>query len=246
MQTATATVATGQVLTGQDPSLTSEPQRLDPVDESRDLEGNTPNDAKSTSPNELIPPPPEIHFPPLFSSFTAHFPTVSYTFSRLPLNLVLFAFSMFVLVEALSSTGWIHVWGGWWTVYAGRTGLAGSMFLMALLSVVGCCLFGTNIGATVLLSRVLQEWQARVAQGGAQVDKRVLYGSVFTLAVGSNFGAYSFVFPASLAGLLWRHILDYNGIKVRLWEFVKWNTIPVVVTMIVGCLIVAAEVCVIY
>lgn len=50
-------------------------------------------------------------------------------------------------------------------------------------------MFGTNIGATILLSRVLQQWQSTAAP----VSDRELYGAVFALAVGSNFGAYSFV-----------------------------------------------------
>lgn len=37
---------------------------------------------------------------------------------------------------------------------------------------------------------ILQQWRA--SQG--VVSDRILYGSVFTLAVGSNFGAYSFVY----------------------------------------------------
>ena len=53
-------------------------------------------------------------------------------------------------------------------------------------------------------------------------------------------------FSASLAGLLWRNILDQKGFHITLREFIKWNTVPVIVTMIVGCLVVVAEVCVMY
>jgi hypothetical protein len=47
--------------------------------------------------------------------------------------------------------------------------------------------FGTNIGATILLSRVLQHWSTNNS-----VSDRILYGSVYTLALGSNYGAFSF------------------------------------------------------
>jgi hypothetical protein len=128
---------------------------------------------------------------------------------------------MFTLVEALSYTGWIRVFATWWAAWVEVGGVAGAIWLMSMISVLGCNVFGTNIGATVLLSRklghplylftslspvsiirwingepelmrtctgILQQWSNQ-----GQVSNRILYGSVFTLAVGSNFGAYSFV-----------------------------------------------------
>ena len=53
-------------------------------------------------------------------------------------------------------------------------------------------------------------------------------------------------FSASLAGLLWRNILHQKGLVISQKEFIKWNTVPVIATMIVGCLVVAGEVCVMY
>jgi hypothetical protein len=135
------------------------------------------------------------------------FPTFTHVFVRLPLPLLPFAFSMFILVEALSYVGWIRVWGGWWTSWVEVAGLAGAIFLMGVLSVLGCNVrivpsrssqhiadhectyqaFGTNIGATILLSRVLQQWSNNRA-----VSNRILYGSLYTLALGSNYGAFSY------------------------------------------------------
>lgn len=67
-----------------------------------------------------------------------HFPTFTHVFVRLPLPLLPFAFSMFILVEALSYVGWIRVFGGWWTSWVEVAGLAGAIFLMGVLSVLGC------------------------------------------------------------------------------------------------------------
>ena len=53
-------------------------------------------------------------------------------------------------------------------------------------------------------------------------------------------------FSASLAGLLWRTILGDKGIVMRQLEFARWNWMSMVVTMIVGLLVVAGEVCVMY
>ena len=58
----------------------------------------------------------------------------------------------------------------------------------------------TNIGATLILVDILYD----PAFTATNSSKRVQYGALFAVAVGSNVGAYSFVFPASLAGLLWR------------------------------------------
>ncbi|WWD15676.1 hypothetical protein CI109_100098 [Kwoniella shandongensis] len=176
-----------------------------------------------------------------FSFFTKPFPTTSHVISQLPLALLPFAFSFFILVEGLQHTGWIKIFGGWWGAWEEVGGVAGSVWLMGMLSVIGCNIFGTNIGATILLARVLQYWATT-----RTVSDRSLYGAVFSLAVGSNFGAYSFVFSASLAGLLWRNILAQKGLFLTMRDFMRWNTIPMVVTMIVGCLVVAGEVCVMY
>lgn len=56
--------------------------------------------------------------------------------------------------------------------------------------------FGTNIGATILLSRVLQQW----SQNTPDVSNRILYGSIFTLALGSNYGAFSYTYVLALIG----------------------------------------------
>lgn len=53
-------------------------------------------------------------------------------------------------------------------------------------------------------------------------------------------------FSASLAGLLWRDILAQKGLSVGRLEFMRWNMVPLWTTMAVGCLVVAAEVCVMF
>nr|ODN96870.1 hypothetical protein L204_03581 [Cryptococcus depauperatus CBS 7855] len=187
------------------------------------------------------------------------FPIVSANLSHLPIALVPFAISFFILVEGLQHTGWIAVFGRWWGAWERVGGVAGSVWLMGVLSVVGCNIFGTNIGATILLARVLQSWATTHTY-----TNRSLYAPVYALAVGSNFGAYSFVqvdlllidgmvsltlwlsFSASLAGLLWRSILGRKGIKITMKQFLRWNIGPLIVTMIVGCLVVAGEVCIMY
>lgn len=66
------------------------------------------------------------------------FPTFAHIFVRLPLPLLPFAFSMFILVEALQYVGWIRIFGGWWAAWVDVSGVAGAVFLMGMLSVIGC------------------------------------------------------------------------------------------------------------
>ncbi|KAI9638459.1 uncharacterized protein MKK02DRAFT_22429 [Dioszegia hungarica] len=200
----------------------------------------TPSPSRSPSPAPTTASPAQAAGGTIFHRL---FPTVTDIVTHLPLTLIPFAFAMFMLVESLQHTGWIRVWGGWWAAWADVGGVPGCVWLMGMISVIGCNIFGTNIGATVLLSRVLQQW---VSIRSGAVSNRQLYGSVFALAVGSNFGAYSFVFPASLAGLLWRHLLKQKDMVITRKQFAKWNWVSLIVTMIVGCLVVAGEVCVMY
>ncbi|KAI0262221.1 hypothetical protein BC834DRAFT_940015 [Gloeopeniophorella convolvens] len=146
------------------------------------------------------------------------FPTVHGIAQKLPLPLVPFALLMFVLVQGLASQGWVGVFAGWWGTWVARTGVVGAGAGMALGAGLLCNVCGTNIGTTILLARMLQEWEA--AGGG---DPRERYAGVYGLAVGSNLGAFTLTFSASLAGLLWRDMLRQKGIVVRQAEFAALN-----------------------
>jgi len=62
------------------------------------------------------------------------------------------------------------------------------------------------------------------------------------MALGVNYGAFSAVFSASLAGLLWRDILRRKYIEVKRLEFAKVNLPIIAVAMAVGCAVLVAEV----
>ena len=87
---------------------------------------------------------------------------------------------------------------------------------MMMITLIQVC--GTNIGTTILLARVVQEWQSSM-----EVSADVQYASVYGLAIGSNYGAFTLTFSASLAGMLWRDILRQKGIHVRGWQFAGVN-----------------------
>jgi Na+/H+ antiporter NhaD/arsenite permease-like protein len=68
---------------------------------------------------------------------------------------------------------------------------------------------------------MLQEWESAFEPTSTRTGVR--YGSVYGLAIGSNYGAFTLTFSASLAGLLWREILRQKGIHVRQIQFAKLN-----------------------
>lgn len=62
------------------------------------------------------------------------------------------------------------------------------------------------------------------------------------MALGVNYGAFSAAFSASLAGLLWRDILDRQHIHVKPSEFTRVNLPIIAVAMTIGCLALVGEI----
>ncbi|KAJ8074811.1 hypothetical protein PM082_019136 [Marasmius tenuissimus] len=169
-------------------------------------------------------------------SLSAHFPTFFIALPRLPFALVPFAFSQFILIEALAHQGWIDVFARW-LVIASKGQIHPVIWLVGVLGVVLCNIAGTNIGATILLTKVVR---------AAEFNHETTRAAGIALAVSSNIGAVSFTFSASLAGLLWKTILEQKGIKIRQGTFAKWNLLPIIVMTAVGLGIVSAEMAVLY
>lgn len=66
------------------------------------------------------------------------FPTVTAVVAHLPFALVPFALSMFVLVEALVTKGWVPVFAYGWDHWVNKTGTVGAVGGMGFLSVILC------------------------------------------------------------------------------------------------------------
>jgi hypothetical protein len=64
------------------------------------------------------------------------FPDVSKVLPHLPFSMILFAFPMFILVQALVSTGWVSLIAFGWNKWVEKTGTVGAIGGMGLLSVV--------------------------------------------------------------------------------------------------------------
>ncbi|KAJ3780326.1 hypothetical protein GGU10DRAFT_153206 [Lentinula aff. detonsa] len=205
------------------------------------------------SPNKSSPPSPskvtgssesKIFFPnsrrrlqATHARMAAHFPTFFTALPRLPFALVPFAFSQFILIEALQHQGWIDVFAHWLSI-ASQGQIHSSIWLIGVIGVVMCNVAGTNIGATILLTKVV-----RAAPNFPSDSTRA---AGIALAVASNIGAVSLTFSASLAGLLWRTILVQKGIDIRQTQFAFWNLLPILFMTGAGLAIVSAEMAVLY
>ncbi|PSR84071.1 putative arsenite transmembrane transporter protein [Coniella lustricola] len=170
------------------------------------------------------------------------FPTVSAVLAHLPFALVPFALCMFVLVEALVTKGWVPVFAYGWDHWVNKTGTIGAIGGMAFLSVILCNFAGTNIGTTILLSRVIQAWEQIHRNNNTIITDRDFWATVYAMALGVNYGAFSTAFSASLAGLLWRDILARKHIHVRRLEFARVNLPIIVIAMVIGCTTLVGEV----
>ncbi|OSC98422.1 hypothetical protein PYCCODRAFT_999447 [Trametes coccinea BRFM310] len=205
----------------------------------------SPHAAQSPRARKATPPPPRRgpalvpRLQAVHARVTATFPTVTYVAARLPVALLPFAFLMFILVQGLAAQGWVQVFARWWEAWVRRTGTLGAIGGMGFLSCMLCNFCGTNIGATILLARVLQVW---IASGSSTENPQTHDGAIYALAVGSNFGAPTLTFSASLAGLLWRQILLQKGIQVRNSQFLIVNLPISFVAMLAASVVLVGQV----
>lgn len=62
------------------------------------------------------------------------------------------------------------------------------------------------------------------------------------MALGVNYGAFSWAFGASLAGIMWREVLREKQFHVRRLDFARVNLPIIAFAMAVGCAVLAGEV----
>ncbi|CBQ70540.1 conserved hypothetical protein [Sporisorium reilianum SRZ2] len=179
----------------------------------------------------------------LHRRLTTIFPTVSIVLARLPFPLLPFAFSMFILVQALAHVGFINIL----SAGLGRVCSAGyvpTAFFISFLGIVLCNIGGTNIGATILLTKSVRSpfFSAKIQALSQRDQELVMKVAQYSIAFGSNVGALGGTFAASLAGLLWLGGLKQGGITVGAGQFLKWCAVVVVPSTVIGIAVIVAEV----
>ncbi|KIY44478.1 hypothetical protein FISHEDRAFT_51514 [Fistulina hepatica ATCC 64428] len=168
-----------------------------------------------------------------FSHLARRFPTFFTVFPWLPLPLVPFALSQFILIEALDHQGWIDIFAHWLVRITRHGEMVSTIWVVGVFGMLLCNFAGTNFGATILLTKVV-----RVAPG---FPVQSTHAAAAALALASNIGAVGFTFSASLAGLLWDTMLKQKDIKVQHLEFARRNAMLVPVALASGLAVVTAE-----
>lgn len=116
------------------PTLSTSPEPLEVTPTfAVDEEKRDTADLKESSPQTLVSLAKDLH-----RWLQETFPTVTVVVSHMPFPLVPFALSMFVLVQALVTKGWVPVFAYGWDHWVTRTGTVGAIGGMGFLSVILC------------------------------------------------------------------------------------------------------------
>lgn len=168
------------------------------------------------------------------------FPITSRTIKKLPLPLLPFAISMFILISSLGYLGWVKVFAKWFVKICINP-ISTVYFIGFLGSLVFCPFLGTNIGATILLVEIINHEEFKT-HPHIITQPKILKSAIYSIAMSSNIGAFSLTLPSSLAGLLWYEILSQKEIVIKKREFLGWNLVPVLVLGFVAYSMVLIEV----
>lgn len=89
---------------------------------------------------------------------------------------------------------------------------------------------------------MIQAWVTIHDRNGDPISQRTFWATVYSMALGVNYGAFSIAISGALAGMLWQSILYRKGIVVKGIEFYKVNQPFIFFTMIIGCAVLVGEV----
>lgn len=155
-----------------------------------------------------------------------HLPTLR----MMPWKVVPFLVGHFIMVENLSSSGWISIFAGGLSrafrkVLASTIGMG---FLSALVSNLV-----NNQPMTILFTRITQD-------ASFATNDLARTGSMFAIIVGSNLGA-NFTFMGSLAGLMWVRICADKGVAITWRQFTRCGLMIMPPVIGLTCLILVME-----
>lgn len=152
------------------------------------------------------------------------------TLRMMPWKVVPFLIGHFIMVENLSSSGWINIFAT--NLSRIFNDLLNSTMGMGFLSALVSNLVN-NQPMTILFTRIIQSSSFATSELAGT-------GSMFALIVGSNLGA-NFTFLGSLAGLMWVHICAGKGVKITWQEFTRYGLMVTPTVIALACLTLILE-----
>ncbi|KAF9100287.1 hypothetical protein BGX23_000050 [Mortierella sp. AD031] len=171
--------------------------------------------------------------------FEQKFPLLHAIAIRMPWAILPFTFSMFIMVEGLSHSGWIGIFANWATKVVPN--YVAATYAIGFISVLLCNIFN-NVPMTILVARILPHPNF---VNSPLATPEVIKGCLFALIVGSNLGACTTLI-SSLAGLMWDSVLRSKGNGVGFWNFFRWNMGVMPMVILVSLTVVVIELAVIF
>ncbi|KAF9572578.1 hypothetical protein EC968_009649 [Mortierella alpina] len=172
-------------------------------------------------------------------AFERRFPLLHSIAIRMPWAILPFTFSMFILVEGLSASGWIAVFATWATKVVPN--YIAATYAIGFISVLLCNIFN-NVPMTILVARILQHPNFA---NSPLATPEVVKGCLFALIVASNLGACTTLI-SSLAGLMWDSVLRSKNSGVGFWNFFKWNMCVMPMVIFVALSVVVVEIAIMF
>ncbi|KAF9289630.1 hypothetical protein BGZ68_008940 [Mortierella alpina] len=172
-------------------------------------------------------------------AFERRFPLLHAIAIRMPWSILPFTFSMFIMVEGLSDSGWIAVFATWATKVVPN--YIAATYAIGFISVLLCNIFN-NVPMTILVARILQHPNFA---NSPLATPEVVKGCLFALIVASNLGACTTLI-SSLAGLMWDSVLRSKNSGVGFWNFFKWNMGVMPMVIFVALSVVVIELAVMF
>ncbi len=151
--------------------------------------------------------------------------------SRMPWMIVPFVIGLFIIIEAMVSTGWTDFFAASLSPI-----LSGSL----LLTVIGV-LFLSSFVANVMNNQPMTIFFVRIFQSSYfDVSSVARLGSTLALIAGSNFGA-NLTLVGALAGIMWANILAEKGVQVSFSKFSKYGFVIMPAVILVAGLTLYVE-----
>jgi Na+/H+ antiporter NhaD/arsenite permease-like protein len=89
---------------------------------------------------------------------------------------------------------------------------------------------------------MIKSWQELHSRSGVPISDRLFWGTVYSLSIGVNYGAFSLSISASLTGIMWRTVLHKEGIRLGAVQFARVNIPIIAISMAIACSILTAQV----
>jgi len=150
---------------------------------------------------------------------------INNSLKRMPWKILPFILGMFIIIEALVETGWIMLIS---EVFQGLFfNLLFSIIIFTLISALACNLMN-NQPMTILFTQIL-------LINSASLSEIMKLGVIFSLIMGSNFGA-NFTLLGALAGIMWHKILSDKDVKITFKDFAKYGFLITPIVISISCI----------